>query len=349
MCNSCASAFIALVWFCLSSWLTLPATADFTNVDSARLAGIASTVGDIDTHVTSIDSYSALINNSADNIEADVQEILNFLNYSNQSGPDDNVRYYLRRILEQVGSMNDNPWWATNSAFTVVRSQRQSSYPSEQPDGTYTYSFPQFLSYWSGALALPYTAAAQTAYSHAEVKEKWFDWLGVNRLPVRSAYDAKDPYTWFDWQVDAMRSNLIAGSTTIAYTTNELEQAVASTGADETLGEDPQTNALEQLVIERPDNSVVATSVRTLVGEGPNVDGVLPSLTSGSPEIVILDGGTVAGHRVPTITASLDNTAVPWIRVVAAWAWRLAGVVSLWMIFKVEYGYWTTLGQGGAE
>lgn len=111
--------------------------------------------------------------------------------------------------LHAEDALAGNPWWATNSAFSLVRSKRGYSRPTEQPDGTYTYSFPQFMSYWSSALTLPYTVQG-TSYSHAQVKQNWFDWLGVNRLPTRSNYTEDDPYTWFDWQVDAMRSNLVS-------------------------------------------------------------------------------------------------------------------------------------------
>ena len=258
----------------------------------------------------------------------------------------------LQEIAANTRSAGDalagNPWWATNSAFTLVRSKRSLARPSEQPDGTYTYSFPEFMSYWSSALALPFTAVG-TTYSHAEVKQKWFDWLGVNRVPVRTNYSATEPYTWFDWMTDAMRSNLVAQGSLLGSTASPSEEDTAATAAVDD-GDTSGTNAVPEMVVERMNVTGVEDALDLVDADA--VGDMLPSsFTGANPEVVVFSGGRYGAVTVPEVRASLaipENVA-RYLRGVATWLWRVALFVGCFVIVRQEVAFWSTLGGSASD
>lgn len=375
-CTFSGSAAIALLWCCASFWLSSPAIA---SDDSATISAIHTDTTSIKLDVEEIRDFLDYSNgafvlrgteNKLDSVitqttatQQKLQSILSFLNYNAGAGSTDNVRYYLQQLLaqeRQSASLASNPWWSTNSAFALTRAGFLDAFPKRFPpfdDGLpgiedligSGMSFPEFMSMQSllhvrGNSDLHASSPVGPLFANME----WtFGADAFTNYANAWNYSKGAAWTFDDWLATWLREN---GSRMFyADSTNELASWSASTGASSTLGEVPRTNALEDLAITQPNNSVVASALSGVFQDGPNIDDVLPSMSSASPEIVILDAGTNAGHAVPRVAATLDNSVVSWIRIVASWAWRLAGVVALWIILRTEYGYWTTLGQGGAE
>lgn len=99
-----------------------------------------------------------------------------------------------------------NPWWYTNSTFTLTKSMYSYEYPDGSQQGLAYHSFPQFMSKWSSLLTHPQNAGT---VSPAAMKNQWFDTFGVSRQPSRTPFSNMWPYTWFDWMADANKSNLV--------------------------------------------------------------------------------------------------------------------------------------------
>lgn len=232
-------------------------------------------------------------------------------------------------------TINANPWWSTNSAFALTAYNYSRVYPNEQPDFSGTFSFPQFLSKWSSSLTAP--AASAGPASASAISKNWFTrYFGFVR---RDSYDQANPYTWFDWVADAMRSNMIANS---AINTNELTQWATQSGADYVEEFDSDTNklAIGRSITNQLDDALseidysssgVQSSAYHLLS-GIHVDRVLPeSYTGGNPMIEIFPESTIGGVHVGAVrgTLVLPNGVAYWVNTVARFIWSVIFLVWL--------------------
>lgn len=112
-----------------------------------------------------------------------------------------------------------NPWWTTNSTFRMVVGGGGSITPPD-PDGNYSaFPFQHFMSYWSYALTRGMGTASSVSASTLANKGNWLNnyYGATSKRPLGilngTTYSGTQPYTWFDWVSDAMRSNLVAQAT----------------------------------------------------------------------------------------------------------------------------------------
>lgn len=309
-------------------------------VTAATTVAIKNLLDTWNADVTSIDTGLSTIDNrlyegfrDQNNILAAIRNALTNLPTSSAGGGD---------------VLAGNPWWATNSAFALLTSQYSLAFPSEQPDGATTYSFPQLVSKWSGMLALPYTTVG-TSYSRADVQANWFEWMGVYRQSTRQRWDRDHPYTWFDWMADATRSNLVAQGALFGTTDapNAVDTAAASAVDD---GGTTGTNGVPAMVVEQMDVTGVDDALELVDAEA--VGDMLPSsFTGADPAVVVFSGGRYGDVTVPEVRASL---AIPegvarYLRGVATWLWRVALFVGCFVIVRQEVAFWSTLGGSTSD
>lgn len=251
-----------------------------------------------------------------------------------------------RNAGNAVDVLAGNPWWATNSAFAVVNAAYNSAYPSESPNGTYTYSFPQFLSLWSASLTMP-SGSTTTTYTREQVEQQWAQWFGKYRRA--RTFSAAYPYTWFDWMSDAMRSNWLLHAS-LAGTTNapSVEDTAATAAVDD--GDTSGTNAVPEMVVERMNVSGVEDALELIDSDA--VGDMLPSsFTDANPEFVVFSGGRYGAVTVPEVRGSLavpENVA-RYLHGVATWLWRVALFIGCFCIVRQEVAYWSTLGGSTSD
>lgn len=232
-----------------------------------------------------------------------------------------------------VDVLAGNPWWATNSAFALTQRDYSRAYPNEYPNNAGTFSFPQFLSQWSGFLTYPNNNSGNTI-NLATLRQNWDKYFGL----ASRTWDANSakPYTWFDFMADAMRSNWVLQSSAIDssatdsdYIVNHLDtitessyrnefysysNSVASISNNILITSKVSTNELMQFA-ENPINTEPEPETNALpsfelsLGEiegnpfDPFVDDIQNLLPSwdpqGSPNMVVIPEMTIGGIHVP--------------------------------------------------
>lgn len=256
-----------------------------------------------------------------------------------------NILALLQSINSAVRQSGDilagNPWWSTNSAFAFTRGQYNSVYPNEFPNGTYTYSFPQFISKWSGLLSYPYTGNTMPDFAH------WFDWFGrYNPSTGRPiTFNSDNPYTWFNWVSDMMRSNAIVRAHLAAYTSeSEAEQSLTS--LDSSTAEEFATNAppqVDEFQIEMPPGLTGFQTVSDAFEDF--IDDLTPSLTGGDSEITVLPALSVGGISTTAYKFDFNNSIVPYCRAVMSFLWAVMCGAMMFRLLSGEWAYYCSLGR----
>jgi hypothetical protein len=227
--------------------------------------------------------------------------------------------------------------------------------PHEYPDERDTFSFPELYSQFMTKL----TAPVQGRLTPATAKQKWNGWWGVNGPPENGPgvyqwdqYSVRGTYTWFDWVADAFRSNWVLQG---FVDTNALVTQAENDGVINVVDDAVSTNA----VVSATDKTNQLENAITESFSGENVSmnaldgfvdddfaGLLPSLTSGDPTLMIFEGATYGAVTVPQVVASvaLPNSVVVPLHAFAVALWRIMAFVALWVIAKHEWDYWSTLG-----
>ena len=246
-----------------------------------------------------------------------------------------------------VDVLAGNPWWATNSAFAVVNAAYTSAYPNESPNLTYTYSFPQFMSLWSSSLTMPNNNTS-TTYTRAQLDSGvWAEFFGKYRR--RTSFTAANPYTWFDWVADAMRSNWViqAGSFASSYRTltNDVEQAGFT--EDHTV-----TNAaLPQHV-----NVISETQSDTSAGQASAAAGgqvlsakveQLQDMLDGQKDswITVIPEFDVGGIYVRRYEANMNTPITQACHSVMVFLWYVILFASLFNLAQTELAFYLNLGR----
>ena len=248
-----------------------------------------------------------------------------------------------------------NPWWGTNSAFALTLYNYNRVYPSESPDTVGTFSFPQFVSKWSSILTVP----AGSAGPISDVRQKWFNtYFGYLR---RGSFDQANPYTWFDWMTDAMRSNLVVlaqlsslsaisnALTTSSYSTltQELSQELGSSSYT-----DPEytTNALPEYedLVEYADTSDAESAMDDAQSAMNSRIEALSGMVDGSynSELVVIPQFSVGGISVQRRTFDFaDNDVVRFARPLMRFLWGVMLFASLFALASTEFAYYANLGR----
>lgn len=244
-----------------------------------------------------------------------------------------------------------NAWWSTNSAFALVNAAYSSVYPNELPNTANTYSFPQFLSKWSGMLVMPYTTAS-SSYSPSTLRStgEWWDWFGTRRVPARGTFSAAQPFTWFDWVSEAMRSNMtvrLNGDFASSYRTLTNDVAEAGFTEDHTV-----TNAaLPQHV-----NVISETQSDTSAGQASAAAGgqvlsakveELQDMLDGQKDswITVIPEFDVGGIHVRQYEANMNTSITQACHSVMVFLWYVILFASLFNLAQTELAFYLNLGR----
>lgn len=129
-----------------------------------------------------------------------------------------------------------DPWWSTNSEFALIGQNYSLVRPTDTDSNIGTMSFPQFMSSWGRLLTRPWNRFNGNL-SQATLARDWYHYWGATDPWASSTYlssfTPQNPYSWYDWMSDAMRSNWtinasadlrgLAISNTIAYSVAEQD------------------------------------------------------------------------------------------------------------------------------
>lgn len=231
-----------------------------------------------------------------------------------------------------------NPWWATNSAFTMHLLSYQNAFPDDGRDVNGMFSFPQFLSKWSSKLITPTYSPVRPWYQYWGMSS-YLDWGTSNT----------QGYTWFDWMADASRSNwLLHASASFTKDAPSAEDTAATAAVDD--GDTSGTNAVPEMVVERMNVTGVEDALDLIDADA--VGDMFPSsFTDANPEFVVFSGGRYGAVTVPEVRGSLavpENVA-RYLRGVAKWLWRVALFIGCFCIVRQEVAYWSTLGGSASD
>lgn len=243
--------------------------------------------------------------------------------------------------VKRAGDLAGNAWWATNSAFALTAPNYARVYPSEEPNSARTVSFPQLMSRWSSMLTVGFGSSNPT--SAETMRRMWYNnYFGAVRS---SGYDQDNPYTWFDWMADMMRSNAVVRNTLAAYASeSEAEQSLASyeesTAEEFTTNAPPQVNDFE---IEMPQGlsgfQTVSDAFEDFISD------LTPSLTGGDSEITVLPALSVGGISTTAYKFDFNNSIVPYCRAVMSFLWAVMCGAMMFRLLSGEWAYYCSLGR----
>lgn len=275
--------------------------------------------------------------------------LFNVLAYGQSVSPDRNILVDLEKLINKpTDTLAGNPWWATNSAFALVRSKYSSAFPDDGRNVTGLYSFPQFLSKWSSFLSYPISGTSSSADTVAANWHKYFGHLS-DRTGRPLSFDQDNPYTWFHFMADSMRSNWVLQAS-LAGTTDGPSNAVPDVASAVDDGSTTGTNGVPEMVVDQMDVTGVEAGLELVDADA--VGDMFPaSFTGADPEFVVFSGGRYGAVTVPEVRGSLaipDNVA-RYLRGVATWLWRVALFVGCFVILRQEVAFWSTLGGSTSD
>lgn len=320
-------------------------------------------------------TYLSLLDIALGHVYSDTTAIRSVLSTLNTTSTASNAEledqtYYLRQILDELRQQSSNPptagsgfqdvlagnpWWATNSAFALTKYDYDSAYPDEYPNLTSTFSFPQFASKWSSILTLPW----KTAYINpTQFSQEWYDGpqsFGLPRI-LLGGYGrptSSNPYTWYDWMSDAMRSNITLVSTMANSSTSELvsDSAAADQDVEDYIDDediDTTPEAIPDFEIERPADltgySDVSDSMSDVLSSFQNKINTNPG--SHSSEITVIPEFTVGGIHVDEYKGDLNESGIAAIaHGVMAFVWTMMGICFTFQLLSREWAFYTSLGR----
>lgn len=320
-------------------------------------------------------TYLSLLDTALGHVYSDTTAIRSVLLTLNNTASDsqdelEDQTYYLRQILDELRQQSSNapsagsgfqdvlagnPWWATNSAFALTKYYYELAYPQEEPNNNYTFSFPQFASRWSGFLTMPWEKVSITP---ASLRTQWYDGetsFGYNRF-LSAGYGrptGSNPYTWFDWMSDAMRSNITLVSTLANSSTSDLasDSAAADQDVEDYIEEEDIDTTPEEIPdfeIERPADlsgySDVSDSMSDVLSSFQNKINTNPG--SHSSEITVIPEFTVGGIHVDEYKGDLNESGIAsTAHGVMAFVWSMMGICFTFQLLSREWAFYTSLGR----
>lgn len=241
-------------------------------------------------------------------------------------------------VRRQSDVLASNPWWNTNSAFVLTKGYYAQVYPDEPTHGNYAFSFPQFMSKWSGSLTMPLSSATM---STAEWNNRW-NWT-ESRFP-RNYPNAANPYTWFDWMTEAMRSNIQQVATSQLYP-SQSEASNSVQALYDSYSEEFNTNAV-------PETPEFEVEVRNVTGfdsiSTPMEDFIsdlAPPTTGGDSEIVVLPSFDLGGIHTQQYKFDFATSITPYCRGIMSFIWAVMGGAMIFRLLSGEWAFYTSLGR----
>lgn len=296
---------------------------------------------------------------------ADLQAVLELINQQlanlyNPHGPPvaqqqfDGRMDYLTQLVALIATnppassvqdvLASNPWWATNSTFALTRSSYNYANPDDGRTSSDMFSFPQFMSVWSGRLSY-----SENLPNVSQLRQ-WFNRWGTNEVLRLSGQELRRrSYTWFDWMSDATRSNLVLQASLLG-TTDGPSNTVSDVASAVDDGSTSVTNGVPAMVVDRMDVNGIEDGL-DLVDADSVCDMFPASFTAAEPRFLVFPGGRYGSVTVPVVAGSLeipDNVA-RYLRGVATWLWRVALFVGCFVILRQEVAFWSTLGGSTSD
>lgn len=243
-----------------------------------------------------------------------------------------------------VDVLAGNPWWVTNSEFAALWSMWDNKAP--RPTSRGHASFPELISMFSSSFFVSEDAGGSSGHDFFDglryARDSWIDQFGVTSKEHRN-YD-EGAYSFVDYVADAFRSNLAIVTT---YGTNELVNMSDSTGAEEIIdtGDTTNTNVLDELSLSRADTDAISGLTDYI--DADDVGDMFGELdVTPDPQLRIFPGGQYGDVTVDAVYAdfTLPDNVATMITTVARWLWHILVMVSLFVIVRQEFDYWSTLG-----
>lgn len=273
-----------------------------------------------------------------------MDELMTALTYNQSVSNRRNILSLLDSIAASSKSLAANAWWATNSAFANSFAGYSAAFPDDGLNSVSSYSFPEFLSLWSGRLQ---TRASNP--TSALANNGWYSLFGQNDFNALSGASSADKvrrgYTWFDWVTDMMRSNAVVRDSLAAYASQaEAEQYLTS--LDESTAEEFATNAppqVDEFEIEMPPG---LDGFQTVSGPFEDfISDLTPSLTGADSEITVLPAFTIGGISTQAYKFDFNNSIVPYCRAVMSFLWAVLCGAMMFRLLSGEWAYYCSLGR----
>lgn len=312
--------------------------------------------------------FSGSVANAENNYYQNLIDIYNQLNHIDGHIGDvisDNNLYHSQivQLLNHLNGLNGvsngvvaypdvlagNPWWATNSTFVLTRSSYNFVQPDDGQSASDKFSFPQFMSIWSGRLSY------SENLPNASQISQWYNRWGTNEVGRLSGQDLRRrSYTWFDWMSDATRSNMVVFSTLgITYDYSNLVTQVASEQVYPTEDETKDlyaTNAFPEYVDlireaeTRPAEYAIQQGQNIMETQINHLEGMLNGSTSSS--LVVIPEFTVGGIHVRSYSFDFgNNDVVPVAHAVMSFLWGVMLFASLFSLASSEFAFYANLGR----
>lgn len=279
------------------------------------------------------------------NLRGDTTEIVSLLRSLTNSAASGSSSTSIVQVTTPISPdvLAGNPWWASNSWFTTTWDTWRLNNPYPRNFTQDRYSFPELMSILAGQITVGWEYNGSEPYTFSD----WWDAFGTD--PDYMAINwAGQGMTWYDWQADAMKSNLVLvtsyGMTT---GTNHLVSVSQSTGAETIIddGDTTNTNVLDELTLSRADTDAISGLTDFI--DADEVGDMFGGLdVTPDPQLRIFPGGTYGDVTVAAVYAdfSLPENVATMISTAARWLWRILVMVSLFCIVRQEFDYWSTLG-----
>lgn len=239
-------------------------------------------------------------------------------------------------ILNAEDILAGNPWWYTNSVFTDNPATLSTVSPVNPLTPTFR-SFPEAFSEYMSFVNSGYQV--DNYHFIPLVRDRW----GLSKYTSSFPAVRTEPYTWFDWIADYLKSNLVlTTSTSESNMIDELYQAGFDTSVDDSITNTPLPG------YEFPVEDV--SSLQDVVASGETsfenfVDSISKPGTGGNSEIVVIPEFTVGGIHVREYRADLNTSIVPYCRRVLIFLYYVGVGVFIFQLAKSEYTYYATLGR----
>lgn len=227
-------------------------------------------------------------------------------------------------IFNAVDILAGNPWWYTNSSFSLARGGQ--IYPVDYVNSSpfVSGSFEEVLSWF-----MMLRNAGPSEISSRE--DLWNHW-GFDSSNRRTMGD----YAFEDFLADWLKSNIVM----VAGSSNETAQMEYD--AEETIA----SNSLPEYVLQKPTasdfgwRSAVSGSMEGIL------DAVKPGTGSSDAEIVVIPAFSVGGVSVDEYRANLEYAPVVQVaNGVMRFIWSVLMATGMIVLASKEWAYWSTLGK----
>lgn len=245
----------------------------------------------------------------------------------------------LLAVASASTNVDQNPWWYTNSDFSVRWDYYQDAFPTSPNQDDFSgmpQSFPQAFSEFASWLN------SGLYFSQGDNPQDLAAWDQFGASKYASPLHDGQAYTAFDWLADFLKSNMafqasLFGSASLS---NALEEA-GSTEDFSTTNVPLPPFALPEVEIDQNAVDTLQNAQSTLENK---VQSIMPG-TSGNAEIVLIPAFSVGGINVSEYRASLDSPIVATCRIVCSFIYGVSLFAYLLGLAKDDWVYYSTIGK----